>query len=209
MRPIHYAILNKDDNFLRAILFFGARFHFEDIISYEHRSFLEERLKLGKAIEALLEHLEMLHHINPSNVTSGYNAFLEMITEAGLRSEDEVTSIRNACRKEMEVLGEMGLHICLTYSNDFTKNAIEVDRLWRRGEKLIELVKSNELHRFPSYGGRLRRWYDEMQRTPSFCLNEAYKTAREHWNLDRDSAEMIFCYLNAKELETMVKAFNF
>ena len=159
-------------------------------------------------VEPFLEHLEVLGHTNPSDVTSHDNDLFNRLHEAGLYSEDKVTSIRNACRKEIEVLREMGLDFCLTYSNIFSKNAIEVERLWQRSEKLVELVEANELRQFPVYGGRLRRCYEDLQRAPS-CLQQAFVVVNNHWNLDHDSAETVFRYLKPKELETMVKAFEF
>ena len=72
----------------------------------------------------------------------------------------------------------------------------------------MELVESNELHRFPVYGERLRLWYEDLQRVPS-CLERALVVVKNHWNLDQDSIETIFCYFNSKELEAMAEAFEF
>ena len=203
-RPIDLASYNKDDRSLRAFLFYGA-----DI--YLDRSKIEKpiniRISRIYSVEAVLEHLELIRHTNPSNSTSDDSVLNELIHDVGIRTENEVIHIRNTCRKEIEDLKEMGLVMCLTNSNAFMNNAIEVDRLWRRSEKLVELVESNELHRFPVYGDRLRLWYDDMQRMPA-CLDQALLVVWNHWNLNQDSAEAIFRYLNAKELDTLVKAFD-
>ena len=204
-KPIDLARYNSDDRPLRALLFYGTDICFnwrvkgDSILTYRNYKY---------SVEALLEHLEVLHRTNPSSVSSYNNVLSERIYEISLCSDNDVISIWNVCRKEIEILKEMGLDFCLRYSNIFGKNAIEVDQLWRRGEKLVELVESNELHRFPVYRDRLRRWYDDLQTAPS-CLDQALLVVKQHWNVDYYSALSIFCYLNAKELEAMVKAFEF
>ena len=49
---------------------------------------------------------------------------------------------------------------------------------------------------------------DDLQRVPSY-VERALVVAKKHWNLDQDTVEEIFRYLNSKDLETMVKAFEF